>query len=94
MTPEQKQKLIKQAQQIAKNGCDGVFCTDCVLDPQCDGGFDVRGFAHGFLAGIEFKKGEPEEKLTPCPECKKPRGEEENGAYICPCPHCGDEAPF
>ncbi len=35
-----------------------------------------------------------EEKLAPCPACKKPRGEEENGAYICPCPHCGDEAPF
>ena len=35
-----------------------------------------------------------EEKLIPCPTCKKPRGEEENGSLICPCPHCGDKVPF
>ena len=34
------------------------------------------------------------EKLAPCPECKKPRGEDEQGAYICPCPHCGCDIPF
>ncbi len=32
--------------------------------------------------------------LKPCEKCKKPRGEDERGAYICPCPHCGDEIPF
>ncbi len=33
-------------------------------------------------------------QLKPCEKCKKPRGEDEHGAYICPCPHCGDEIPF
>lgn len=35
-----------------------------------------------------------EDPLEPCPHCKWPRGRDENGAYICPCPGCGDEIPF
>lgn len=40
---------------------------------------------------------EPQKELTPCPKCKKPRGENEDGLWICPCPHCGcndDGIPF
>lgn len=29
-----------------------------------------------------------------CPKCKQPRGEDEHGTYICPCPHCGDDIQF
>lgn len=39
-------------------------------------------------------RNEAKEKLKPCPTCKKPRGEDEHGSYICPCPNCGDEIPF
>lgn len=41
-----------------------------------------------------IKPGFPENHIVPCPVCKKPRGEDENGALICPCPHCGCEVPF
>ncbi len=33
-------------------------------------------------------------KTEPCHDCKKPRELVEFGAFICPCPHCGDECPF
>ncbi len=47
-----------------------------------------------FGESFVFRKGESEEKLTPCPKCKNPRGEDEHGTLVCPCPHCGDETPF
>jgi len=55
-------------------------CCSCIRRP------------HDLCCSDNFRAAE--RKLTPCPECKKPRGEDENGAYICPCPHCGCEIPF
>jgi ferredoxin-thioredoxin reductase catalytic subunit len=48
-------------------------------------------FADALLA--ELEKSDTID-LKPCPKCGKPSGEDESGAWICPCLHCGDEIPF
>lgn len=54
---------------------------------EISGHWDVDLFINGWLTEIE-------EKLSPCLICKEPRGYDEHGAAICPCPHCGDKIPF
>lgn len=45
---------------------------------------------------VPQKKEEKEIKKGPglCYNCGKQRDENEDGSWVCPCPHCGDEIPF
>lgn len=62
----EKEKMIEQAQQISDSGCDSVAteadCKGCVFEEtQCSdfaSDADSIKFAHGFLSGIAFEKGE------------------------------------
>jgi len=54
----------------------------------------IGAFENCELLSIETIKYCYVEKLTSCPNCKKPRGEDGMGVLVTPRPHCGDEVPF
>lgn len=57
----EKQKLIEQAKDIDDNGCEDIFCSDCVLNKAClcrECQEKSPSVARGFLLGIDFEKGD------------------------------------
>lgn len=79
MTPEEKQKIIEQAQQIADNGCKQIKdCSKCGLQKigfGCLYDYDnSKTVALVFLAGIAFEKGEFSEYKEPLPVPKTEHG--------------------
>lgn len=81
---EKSIELLKECAEIFDKMDEVCWRDDSIWNENCYG--IVSQKVSNFLNDLE--------KLAPCHVCKKPRGEEENGAYVCPCPHCGDEAPF